>query len=59
MSYLDQDPEGERAKAVKDSLARVGIKVNLKKGDRGSYFTTIVGSPAEACATARSASMSF
>jgi peptide/nickel transport system substrate-binding protein len=46
MSYLDQDPEGARAKAVKDSLARVGIKVNLKKGDRGSYFTTIVGSPA-------------
>ncbi|MCI0687396.1 MAG: ABC transporter substrate-binding protein [Sporichthyaceae bacterium] len=46
MSYLDQDPEPDRARAVKDSLARVGITVTLKKGDRATYFTTIVGSPA-------------
>ncbi|HKA69012.1 MAG TPA: ABC transporter substrate-binding protein [Actinomycetes bacterium] len=46
MSYLDQDPEPARARAVRDSLARVGIKVTLRKGDPGSYYTTIIGSPA-------------
>jgi len=46
MSYLDQKPEPARARAVRDSLARVGIKVSLRKGDPGSYYTTIIGSPA-------------